>query len=83
MSSTYVLKSLKDNKLYIGSTDNIERRLVEHNSGKNKSTKHRRPFVVVYKEEFTNIREARLRERQFKKSHSILYKVAGWEDEHK
>jgi putative endonuclease len=48
----YVLKSLKDEKLYIGVTSNVTRRLQEHNSGKNKSTKPRRPFILVYKEEF-------------------------------
>lgn len=80
---TYVLRSLKDNKLYIGSTNNINRRLFEHNSGKNKSTKYRRPFILVYEEKFNNSNDARYRELQFKKSHSILYKAAGWIDRHK
>ncbi|MEX2341008.1 MAG: GIY-YIG nuclease family protein [Candidatus Paceibacterota bacterium] len=35
----YVLKSLKDNELYIGSTSNLKRRFVEHNAGDVKSTK--------------------------------------------
>ena len=80
---TYVLKSLKDNKLYIGSTTDLDRRVDEHNSGKNKSTKYRRPFILVYSERFDTITEARFREKVFKKSHSILYKAAGWLDKHK
>jgi len=82
-SSTYVLKSLKDNRLYIGSTENLLRRISEHNSGKNQSTKNRRPLILVYHEEFETIKEARIRERLFKKSHGILYKAAGWLDKHK
>ena len=82
-ATTYVLKSLKDNKLYIGSTNDLDRRIKEHNSGKNKSTKNRRPFELVYKEEFNSTTEARIREKLFKKSHSILYRSAGWVDYHK
>ena len=83
MATTYVLRSLKDGKLYIGSTKNLEKRISEHNAGKNRSTKSRIPFVIVYCEEFDTISEAMFRERQFKKSHSILYRAAGWDDVHK
>ncbi|MDP4264749.1 MAG: GIY-YIG nuclease family protein [Bacteroidota bacterium] len=37
----YVLKSLKDNKYYIESTSNVEKRLVFHNSGRHRSIKNR------------------------------------------
>ena len=40
----YILKSIIDKNLYIGSTNNILRRLTEHNSGKVDSTKSRVPF---------------------------------------
>jgi len=40
----YLLRSLTDNNLYVGSTNNIRRRLAEHNSGKVDSTKGRIPF---------------------------------------
>ncbi|MFH1543063.1 MAG: GIY-YIG nuclease family protein [Patescibacteria group bacterium] len=40
----YVLKSKKDSKLYYGFTRNLNKRLVEHNSGKVTSTKYRRPL---------------------------------------
>ena len=80
---TYVLKSRKDNNLYIGSTTDMNRRIQEHNSGKCRSTKNRRPFQLVYHESFDNISQAREREKLFKKSHSVLYKAAGWQDKHK
>jgi predicted GIY-YIG superfamily endonuclease len=42
----YILRSRIDNNLYIGSTNNIGRRLSEHNSGKVDSTKSRLPFSL-------------------------------------
>ena len=42
----YVLKNLKDGDLYIGSTNDIRRRLAEHNSGEVDSTKYRTPFTL-------------------------------------
>ena len=42
----YILKSQIDQCLYIGSTNNIKRRLFEHNSGKVDSTKSRIPFLL-------------------------------------
>lgn len=52
MHFVYVLYSLKDNKLYKGSTSNIQKRILRHNSGGNKSTAHRKPFVLVHVEQF-------------------------------
>jgi predicted GIY-YIG superfamily endonuclease len=42
----YILRSVKDKDLYVGSTNNIRRRLNEHNSGKVDSTKCRIPFSL-------------------------------------
>ncbi|MCL4377576.1 MAG: GIY-YIG nuclease family protein [Actinobacteria bacterium] len=66
MYFVYVLRSLKDNKRYIGFTDNLERRLTEHNSGKVKSTKNRKPLELIYHEEYTDKFEAMNREKFFK-----------------
>ena len=73
----YILKSEKDKKRYIGSTNNLKRRISEHNSGKVPSTKGRRPFVLIYKEEFTAEIDARLREKFFKthKGFNTLKKI--------
>ena len=42
----YILRSTVDKNLYVGSTDNIRRRLTEHNSGKVDSTRNRIPFTL-------------------------------------
>jgi putative endonuclease len=67
MFYVYLLKSLKDNKYYIGQTDNVFRRLEEHNKGKNISTRNRRPLILVGCEEFLTRNEARYREYELKK----------------
>ena len=66
MPTLYVLRSLKDNRTYVGSTDNFDRRLLQHNSGKVISTKHRTPFKVLFTEEFETLKEARKRELYYK-----------------
>ena len=62
----YVLESLRDSKRYVGMTENLARRLEEHNKGLEKSTKGRRPFKLVYHEEFPDRQSARVREKYFK-----------------
>jgi len=66
MFTVYVLLSEKDNKRYVGFTDNIERRLLEHNLGKVKSTKNRRPIKLIYTEQHENKSDAMNREKYFK-----------------
>jgi putative endonuclease len=58
MYYTYILKSDKTDKLYIGHTENIERRISEHNSNQSKSTKNRGPWNLIYKKEFPSRSEA-------------------------
>lgn len=58
----YVLQSLVNERLYTGSTNNIERRLKEHNSGQSKYTSLTKPFKLVYSEEYLSRLEARKRE---------------------
>jgi len=62
----YVLNSDKDNKRYIGFTENLDKRVVEHNSGLVKSTKNRRPFKLTYFEEYVGKEKALKREKFFK-----------------
>ena len=62
----YILKSLKDAKSYVGSTNDLTRRIGEHNTGKCKSTKARIPMELVYMEEYDTLGEARKRERFLK-----------------
>ncbi len=62
----YILFSKKDKKLYTGCTTNLEQRLRAHNSGSVLATKHKRPLIVIYKEEYNNESEAFKRERFLK-----------------
>jgi len=64
----YVLLSLKDKKFYIGFSENIEKRLLEHNSGKVKSTKNRKPFRLLCYEAYLTKSEALAREKYLKSS---------------
>jgi putative endonuclease len=63
---TYVLKSLKDNKLYVGWTDNLQKRIQSHNNGKVNSTKNRRPLELIYVEAGRIKEKAIKREKYFK-----------------
>ena len=62
----YVIRSEKDGRFYVGMTENIQRRLKEHNSGRTRSTKGYRPWRVVFTEEYPNRTEARKREKYLK-----------------
>ena len=63
---TYVLRSLYDGDHYVGYTNNLRRRLEEHNSGKVKSSSPYRPYKIIYTESFITLREARQREKFYK-----------------
>ena len=67
MYFVYVLKSKKDNKLYIGLTNNLKMRLLEHDQGFTTSTRYRRPLVLIYYEAYTSYRDAQIREKRLKK----------------
>lgn len=62
----YVLFSLKDGLLYHGFTTNLDARLLDHSKGKTKSTKSRRPFILIHSEYYCSKTDALRRERYFK-----------------
>ena len=62
----YVLESLRDKKRYIGYTNNLKRRIEEHNQGKSFSTKPRLPMKLIYFEACTNQQDAERREEYLK-----------------
>ena len=67
MSYVYVLKSLRNGKRYIGSTDLLPKeRLKKHNYGSNQFTKRNGPFELIYQESYDNKTEARKRENFLK-----------------
>ncbi len=63
MFFVYVLKSEVDGRYYKGMTENLEKRLKEHNSGSTKSTKAYRPWRMIYSKSF----ETRIEAREFEK----------------
>lgn len=66
MNYTYILKC-SDGSLYTGWTNNLEKRIEDHNAGRGaKYTKARRPVVLVYYEEFPTKQEAMKREWEIK-----------------
>jgi putative endonuclease len=66
MYYVYILLSKKDGKFYIGYTDNLKLRFKEHNEGRVRSTKARRPFELIYYEAFLNKYDAYIREKWLK-----------------
>jgi putative endonuclease len=62
----YVLYSQKDHKLYKGTCSEIESRFLVHTSGGVKSTKHRRPLILIYTRKFESKSEALAYERYVK-----------------
>ena len=63
----YILECA-DGSLYVGCTNNLERRLIQHNQSKNGAhyTKIRRPVVLKYSKSFPTLKEARKREAEIK-----------------
>ena len=66
MIYVYAIKSEERNYIYVGMTNNIQRRLAEHNNGENKSTKAYKPFTLIYSETYASRKEARIREKYLK-----------------
>lgn len=72
----YILRSLKNNKLYIGYTKDLKKRLESHNSEENKATKPFAPYGLIFYSGFLNEKDALECEKYFKTT-------AGWKRTHK
>lgn len=68
MFYVYILKCA-DDTFYVGSTNDLQKRLHQHNNLKSGAhyTKIRRPVVFVYNENFETYAEARKREGEIKR----------------
>ncbi|NER14247.1 GIY-YIG nuclease family protein [Leptobacterium flavescens] len=64
--NVYVLRSLKDNRFYVGMSVNVEKRLSEHNAGRTKSTKGYGPWELLHEEKYPDRITARKREKYLK-----------------
>ena len=66
MGYIYVLQSLKDKQFYVGYSNNLKKRVKDHNEGKVYSTKFRRPLKLIYYEACLNQQDATKREKYLK-----------------
>lgn len=66
MYFVYLLRSQKDKMFYLGSTNNLKKRFISHNSGKVFSTRNRKPFELIYYEAYKSEKDARGREHNLK-----------------
>jgi len=64
----YALISLRNSHLYIGQTDNLDRRIKQHNLGKVLSTKSYIPYRLLYKKSFKDRKSAVIKEKELKTS---------------
>jgi putative endonuclease len=79
----YIARSLKDGQLYTGMSKDPGQRLRDHNAGRTRSTRHRRPFVLVYTEPFATRSEAISRELFLKTAEGGALKaelIAGYQE---
>lgn len=71
MYYVYILRSFKDDSLYIGFSSDLNKRLKEHNSGQTPSTKDKAPLRLIYFEAYLDRKDATGREK-------FLKSGAGW-----
>ena len=70
---TYIIYSQKLDKFYIGSTNDLERRLADHNRGKTSFAKNGLPWVLKYFERFPERALAVKRELEIKRKKNRKY----------
>ncbi len=66
MYHVYILRSLNNNRHYIGQTNDLDKRLMRHNQGRVQSTKYFIPWKIIYTEQYRSRAEAMKREREIK-----------------
>ena len=66
MIYVYAIESLKAKRIYVGQTNNLEKRLREHNAGITKTTKFYKPWRLFYHEECSDRKTARNKEKYLK-----------------
>jgi putative endonuclease len=66
MFYVYILRSLRDGKKYVGLTNNLAKRIKQHNHGLCDATRNRTPLVLIHFESFLRRNEAAEREKFYK-----------------
>ena len=82
MHFVYIIESIVHKRKYIGSTSNVNKRLLKHNAGGNKSTKPFKPYKLIYQESFESKFEAIRREKQlksYKGGKALLKLISCWD----
>jgi putative endonuclease len=67
VATLYILQSNTTRRFYVGSTNDLTRRMAEHQRGHNLATRGRGPWELVYQEEFESLLDARRREIEIKR----------------
>lgn len=77
MGIVYILQSEVNGRYYVGSTNNLRRRILEHNNGQSKYTNLTKPFKLMFSKEYSTLGEARKIEYKLKKfkRRDILEKI--------
>ena len=70
MHYVYILRSEASGRFYVGSSQDIRKRLDYHNAGKVRATRYLRPLALAYQEAHVTAREARQREYYLKRQKS-------------
>ena len=66
MFYVYIIHSPHWQRYYVGSAEDVEKRLQQHNAGKSASTRAGMPWELIHTESFTTRADAVLRERKIK-----------------
>ena len=69
----YIIQSDKDGSFYIGTTQNLDARILRHNQGRSKYTRTKRPLNLVYVEDYPDRSSAMKREYAIKRRKSKDY----------
>ena len=77
---TYIIESTANQRWYIGHTNNIDRRLSEHNSGQNKSTKGKGPWKLIFLKRFDSNLDANRFELKLKKLRNKKFIIDEYSD---
>jgi putative endonuclease len=73
MYYTYVLKSTKDDRLYVGFTKDLKLRFEQHSKGRVESTRDRKSLILIYYEGCLNQDDATKREKYLKSCHGRMF----------
>jgi len=67
MAILYILQSETTHRFYVGSTNDLARRMDEHQRGHSLATRGRGPWKLVYQEQLGTLADARRREIEVKR----------------